>query len=97
MPHLKIGDVVLTCKKKVYKEGEIITYIADNSYFITHRIIKQTENGYITKGDSNNTEDENIVMLEQIEGKVIFHSSLLGKIIEYRFYIIGILIFLLLI
>lgn len=96
MPQIQVGEVVVLLKKKQYKENEIITYQVDNSYFITHRIVEITKEGYITKGDFNNTEDEITVTLEQIQGKVIFHSKILGKIIEYRFYIIGILIFLLL-
>lgn len=97
MPEIKIKEIIIILKSKDYKENEIITYKANNSYFITHRIIAKTEEGYITKGDFNNTEDSKIVTKEQIQGKVIFHSRLLGKIYEFRYYLILILIILLLI
>lgn len=94
MPEIKIGEVIVLWKSKEYEEKDIITYKENSSYFVTHRIIKVTQNGYITKGDFNNTEDETIVKQEQIQGKVIFHSQLLGKIYEFRYYLIAILIFL---
>lgn len=94
MPEIQIGEIVVLCKSNEYKENDIITYQVNNSYFVTHRIIKITKEGYITKGDFNNTEDETIIKKEQIQGKVIFHSQLLGKLYEYRYYLIAILIFL---
>lgn len=94
-PEIKVGEVVFVLRKKQYKENDIITYSVNNSYFITHRIVEIVEEGYKTKGDSNNTEDENIVKIEQIQGKVIFHSKLLGILLKYRYYVIVILLFLL--
>lgn len=94
MPEIQAGEIVGIVKKQEYQENEIITYICDNSYFVTHRIVKKTTDGYITKGDSNNTEDEKTVKTEQIQGKVIFHSKLLGKMYKYRYFIIILCIFL---
>ena len=94
MPEIQIGEIVILWKCKNYEEKEIITYKI-NSYFVTHRIIKVTEEGYITKGDFNNTEDEVVVKQEQIQGKVIFHSKILGKVYKYRYYLIVVLLFLL--
>ena len=96
-PEIEIKEIIIICKSKEYKENDIITYKVNNSYFITHRIIAKTEEGYITKGDFNNTEDNKIVKKEQIQGKVIFHSKILGEIYEFRYYLILILIILLLI
>lgn len=93
MPNIKIGEIVFVCKIKKYKENDIITYKTKDNYFITHRITNVTKDGFITKGDFNNTEDEEIIKLEQIQGKVIFHTILLGKLFQYRFYIIVSLIF----
>lgn len=93
-PEIEIGEIVILWKSNNYKKNNIITYKI-NSYFITHRILKVTEEGYVTKGDSNNAEDELIVKKEQIQGKVIFHSKILGKVYKYRYYLIAILLFLL--
>ena len=76
IPEIETQEVVILWKNNDYKENDIITY-KTNNYFITHRIVGKTQQGYITKGDFNNAEDEQIVTKEQIKGKVIFHSKLL--------------------
>ncbi len=93
LPELQIGEIIILLEQENYKIKDIITYKVENSYFITHRIVQITEEGYITKGDANNTEDETVVKQEQIQGKVIFHSKLLGRIYYYRYYLLAICIF----
>ena len=87
-----MGDIIAIMKKEEYKEDDIITYQVNDSYFITHRIVKKEEDGYVTKGDNNNTADREKVKEKQINGKVIFHSKILGKVFNYRFYVVFILI-----
>lgn len=95
MPEIQVGEIILTVKQKQYQENDIITYQTEDGYFITHRILKETSIGYITKGDFNNTEDKAIVKSHQVQGKVIFHSKILGKIYQYRYYLIVIILLLL--
>jgi len=97
LPEIEIGEMVVVKRKKDYQRGDIITYQVHHSYFITHRIIEKTEEGFYTKGDFNNTKDEEIITQEEIQGKVILHSKLLGRLYQYRFVIIGILVVLLVI
>lgn len=91
---IEVNEIVVLWKCKNYKLHDVITYKSDGFYFITHRIIQITKGGYITKGDFNNTQDEQTVTNDQIKGKVIFHSKILGKIYQYRYYLIAILILL---
>ncbi len=70
-PELQTGDLILVKKEKTYEIGEIITYQTKDGYLITHRIIEQGKNGFITQGDANNCADELTVKQEQIIGKVI--------------------------
>lgn len=82
------GDYVLICEKNHYVVGDVVTY-RKNNYFITHRIIKSIKgNKVITKGDANNTEDEEID-ISAIEGKVIYNGGLLNIIIDYKFGLIS--------
>lgn len=82
------GDYVLICEKDRYVVGDIVTYRKDD-YFITHRIVKKViGDKVITKGDANNTEDEEIA-ISAIEGKVIYHGVVLNVIIDYKFAIIS--------
>lgn len=66
---INIGDVVIVKINSEYKENDIVVYESNTNY-ITHRIIKINQEGIVTKGDNNNTEDE-IITKEQILGKVI--------------------------
>ena len=93
-PELAIGEVIIIIQKDNYKRGDIISfYTKENSMVtITHRIIEENSKGFITKGDANNMADEGIVKKENIQGKVIFHSKLLGLLSKY--YIILIFVFL---
>ena len=66
---IQINDVILVkITKDVYKD-DIISY-QNKDEIITHRIIKETEEELITKGDANNTIDKPIKR-ENVIGKVI--------------------------
>lgn len=96
IPTITPTEIVLVIKNKDYNTKDIITYQDENGYFITHRIIEKNKEGYITKGDFNNTKDERIVKQEQIKGKVIFHTKWLGRLYKYHYLIIAIIVLLLL-
>lgn len=84
-PEIKQGDAIVI--KKVSEEqlkiNDIVTFKI-NEEIITHRIVKINDNGiektYVTKGDSNNVEDPDILSFEDIEGKQIIKIPYLGKI-----------------
>ena len=71
IPEFDKNDIIIIKKKKKYKKGDIITYVDKDGNLITHRIIEECENGFYTKGDNNNTKDEEKVIYSQIAGKVI--------------------------
>ena len=82
-PELYIGDVVMIqkCNANDVNVGDIIEYQMDG-YTIIHRIIEKTQRKgeyyFITKGDSNNSEDIEEVRENQLIGKVIFKIRYLG-------------------
>lgn len=87
-PNLRVGDMVIV--KEVDESdlnvGDIISY-RNGQNIITHRIVGITSaNGmkqYVTKGDYNNVEDNVVVTMDSIEGKVIKKLTYLGKIILF--------------
>ena len=79
------GDYILICKQSDYKIGDIVTY-EKNGYHVTHRIIKKNGNKVITKGDANNTPDEEI-SLDDIVGRVIYNGGILNFLIDFKFVI----------
>lgn len=87
---INVHDVIFIKKvdpSKLKKE-DIITFYSTNTFFgktpITHRIkeIKIEDNNYffVTKGDANDIPDDELVVSENILGRVIFVIPKLGKI-----------------
>lgn len=81
-PTIKAGELIIISEEENYKKDDIVTYFDKDGYLITHRIIKLSDNTFITKGDGNNIEDEEN-NINQIEGKVVMHSRILGFFIIY--------------
>lgn len=70
-PQIKTGNIILIKKSKKYKINDVITFSENQKKLITHRIIGKCENEFITKGDKNNTQDEEKINENEIYGKVI--------------------------
>lgn len=64
-----VNDMVIVKITDDFQVGDIVTYQAEG-YFVTHRIISINKDQIITKGDSNNTEDDPIGR-DKIIGKVV--------------------------
>jgi len=88
IPTLEIGDIIIvkSAKQSYIAEQDIITFLEGegNVYNVTHRIVKIINNedgtiSYQTKGDANNSNDENLVKYENIVGKYRFKISKLGN------------------
>lgn len=80
------GDIAVTkeIENTDLKVGDIIAYKKTNAV-VTHRIIaiETDENGklvFTTKGDNNNTEDEEKVYENEVEGKYKFKIAGLGNV-----------------
>lgn len=76
--YIKIDDIVIVRITNKVKENDVISYESGNSV-ITHRIIEVKDEGYITKGDNNNTFDD-LVKKDQVIGKVVYIGKGFGKI-----------------
>lgn len=70
-PDIKTGSIIAVepvsgSEKENFKEGDVITFMADEDKLITHRIteVKETKNDimYTTKGDNNNAPDSTPVL-----------------------------------
>ena len=81
-PTIKAGELIIITEKNSYNSGDIITYIDEDDFSVTHRIIKINEKTMITKGDANNINDKE-TKVDNIKGKVIFHSPILGFFVLY--------------
>lgn len=73
---IDIGDLVLVKSTNNIDIGDIVTYKVGEE-FVTHRVIQQYTDTYITRGDANNADDSPISS-DQIVGKVICILPKLG-------------------
>jgi len=82
-PDIRVNDLIIAQEKEYYAVGDVITYSTGSSA-VTHRIIDgDGEEGFITKGDANNTPDTSPVSKEQVIGKVIAVVPSVGTFIAF--------------
>ena len=81
---IEAGDAIIIKKSDSYAVGDMITYFpADESFSVTHRIVRTEGNKFYTKGDANQSEDPDPVLIEQIAGKVAVKLDKVGYFIEW--------------
>ena len=86
---IEVGDLVFVKEIDVdkLKVDDIIAFRDKDNLVTTHRIIKEvnTDQGrcFETKGDNNNTKDENVVCASAIEGEYSKKISKVGSIILF--------------
>ena len=99
-PNIKIGDYVIVSVNGGYDVGEVVMFKRGNSY-IAHRVIEVFDDGIITKGDANDTEDKKISK-DDVVGPVIKVIKGLGNFLtflakyKYLFFVIIVLVIILL-
>ena len=79
-PALSVGDMLVVAPQESYEVEDVVVFQTGRSA-VVHRIISITEEGVITRGDANNTDDEPIA-LESIKGKVIIVIPFVGYIVN---------------
>ena len=67
-----------------------ITFLQEDQTTVTHKIVGIHENyggsgqlGFVTEGTENGLPDDEIVLSDNVIGKVIWHSEMLGKVLNY--------------
>lgn len=81
-PALSVDDVIIIKKQENYAEGDIITF-EQGSSLVTHRIVGESQNNFITKGDANNVPDAKEVEMDDVVGKTVFVIPMAGKLISF--------------
>ncbi len=90
-PTIEAGDVIVTYKEdnNKYNSGDIITFISENNsgMTITHRVKEvynvNDEYSYKTKGDNNNTADNEVIKGNNVLGRVVFKIPKAGYIQQF--------------
>ena len=76
-PEIKAKELIIIKPFPEYNLDDIITYTDNSGKFVTHRITQIDEYSFFAKGDNNDYADDNME-IGNIQGKVVFHSRLLG-------------------
>lgn len=80
-PTIPVGSAVIvkSIEARRLKEGDIICFKSfQEQRSITHRIVRITQTGFITKGDANEEPDPFIIHERNVIGKVVFTIPYLG-------------------
>lgn len=97
-PAIEEEELIIIKECKEYALGDIVTYTDIYGNLITHRILHIDNQNFVAKGDSNSIADESWDV-RNIQGKVVFHSKVLGVFVLYylKFVIIVYIIWIILI
>jgi signal peptidase len=83
-PVIPTGSLIVIKEESQYAIGDVVTYgslVRQNST-ITHRIVDQRSQGlatyFVTKGDANNSIDDQPIPPSSVLGKHVFTIPLLG-------------------
>ena len=85
---IHIGDLVITKEvdPKTLKKDDVIAFRDAENTVTTHRIIdlvdKDGQTLFITKGDNNNTQDQNLVEFDDVEGIYITRIAGVGTMMD---------------
>lgn len=82
-PELPVGSLcMIDCQQKEPEAGDIISYKAGDSV-ITHRVVEVTDEGYVTKGDANDSKDPGVVKQKQVFGTCAFSIPKAGYAVMF--------------
>lgn len=99
-PTIKAGDSIIF-KKTSYgslEVGDIIVYRSQSGdtkgMYIVHRIVEETEEGFVMRGDNNVSNDPEVITKSMYVGKYVRRFNLfnVGKVINNRGIIYGVLV-----
>lgn len=87
-PQIHTGAVAfIDTRDKNVAVGDVITYKigeAGSEKYVTHRIVGEKTDGYVTKGDANEVEDANCVKQEQIVGTYRYSIPHAGRLFAQK-------------
>ena len=63
--------------------NDVISFRVSDDMLVTHRAVGKTEEGIITKGDENNTDDPEPVTRENYIGKTVFALPYIGRLLGF--------------
>ncbi|MBQ6251965.1 signal peptidase I [Ruminococcus sp.] len=85
-PAVHVGSVCIVDQHASYKKvakNDIIAFRVGTDTLVTHRAVRITADGIITKGDANNAEDAEPVTKDNFVGRTLFSIPKIGYFIGF--------------
>lgn len=79
---IEVNDIVVIHRQDSYRPGDVISF-QSGSALVTHRICRETAEGFVTRGDANDTEDPEPVEQSRIVGRVVHVIPGAGSVIRF--------------
>lgn len=79
-PTLETGSLLYVVETGDYAVGDVVTFTRDGSV-VTHRIVDETGEEFVTKGDANAERDPWRVAREEIRGEAVLSVPLYGRLL----------------
>ncbi len=96
-PAINVNDLVIYKEKDEYSVGDVVIFENfGGESLTTHRIVGVAEDGFITRGDANNTEDMFHVPADKIYGAAYLTIPKVGVVSEFMMKPVGMLFLVLL-
>lgn len=76
------GSIAYVHDTGTYERGDVITFRRGDGY-VTHRIVDETDAGYVTKGDANGAPDEWRVPTDDVVGELLVAVPLYGYLLWF--------------
>lgn len=96
-PTISVNDLVIYKEKDNYQVGDVVIFANfGGESLTTHRIVGTAEDGFITRGDANNTEDLYHVNPDAVYGAVWLVIPYVGVVSEIMMKPLGIMLVVLL-
>ena len=84
-PTILPGSLVITKTAPTYEIGDIVSFTLKEENIqriVVHRIVGETEEGFIIQGDNNPRKDPGFPTMDDIRGEVIFATPYIGELFE---------------
>lgn len=92
-PVIESGTFVVLKQEQQYFLGDIIGFVNEDNKNVVHRIVEQTDQGFITKGDNNRRNDPGVIPVNEVIGRTVFVIPYVGYTTLFLQTPIGISIF----
>lgn len=80
-PSIRTGSLVYVYETGEYATGDVVTFSVEGTT-VTHRIVDETAEGYVTKGDTQERADSWTVSRVQIRGEVLVSVPSYGYLLR---------------